>query len=659
MKNAQFRYMLRVGTVRREVNPVGVKDGKITGAPEGDNLFFRRKYSGGLTFQNADFDLLRQAEQSAIRCNECQLDIERECGGQYVNLWSGAFSLTDVKYQYDLGTAKVDTFIVNDAYRAILDGWAKEHNVLNVATTYSVSAKLDFRTNFEFEYYDLDNGIDSLDYSDTYSTFLEAPYWVDGSFPQGGTRSKMNIAFRLVRTAPYTVNAQFPNGIVADLSSDGWKVVFDDPANKVAKYAKQPNLYNFSPYRWGTKGEWSKYPDLVQVNCNSAYDTSLYIKVNKVADSLHSAECRNGFNGPKNGCINIRYYVDETRCRDILWKYGTFNFTRNRRLVDVIYYLLQQVSPANCPASADDLSQFFTAPINYVTGAANKLKNILIAQKTDIISYKSSEAASKGLYSLKNLLEDLRNIFNVYWYIDANGKFKIEHLSFFGSVGTFDLTTNDYERWVRGTRGFEFDKTKMPKYEKLKFSEGNTDDFLTSVIEYSGACVNSREGEDSKETVISRITTDIQGLMINAGSVGNDGFVLLVHDGQNILQETGQMTGGILANGHLAAANLHAAYFLHGRVLSSGKINGYNYTFKSIIKTKKQEPISFPYCCEDSINAFSTFVTTLGANGQLGSNELTIKDGVMKVNVLHGSEPDHVGPTPGRQFNPSFNPSFS
>lgn len=648
-KETQFQYVLKVGNVRRVVNPTDSKDNKITSAPEGSEIFFRRKLSGGLKFQNADAQLLIQNEQSEIRCQEAKLFIQRQCNGNYINYWQGAFSITDCKYDYDLGTVKIDQFVVDDAYRNILENWDKEYNILDVKATVAVNAKLDFRTNFEFAYYDTDNGIDSLDDADTWEDFVNMPYWISGSFPQGGTRSRANIAFRVVRTAPYTVNTQYPNGVVADLSGDGWQVVLDDPTAKIAKYAKKPGVYNFSPYRWGTFSEFGKYPDLIQVACGTPYDGTKYIKVTSI-NGPHSAEC-------SNGCMNIREYVDERRCVDILWQYGTFSFTRNRRLIDVIYYLLQKTSPQNLPNRAEDLSTFLTSATNYVTNKTNKLIDMLIAQKSDIIAYKSSEAATKGLYSLKNLLEDLRKMLNVYWYIDDNGYFKLEHLSFFGKIGKFDLTLPQYERWARGTRNFEFNKLKMPQYERLIFSEAFNDDFAKGEIEYSGDCVNKREGENTAEFTISRIDNDIQGLFVSGGS--NEGFVLLCHVNGQVINEAGELTGTILANGHLSAANLIANYYLDGRVLSAGLMNNKQTAFKSIVKTKKQADISFPYCCEDTINPFATFVTTLGKYGELASTELTIKDGVMKIAVLHDSEPDIYGPTPGRQFNQDFNPSFA
>lgn len=646
----QFKFILRGAGLRIDANPTGTAASKIKGEKEGANLFFRRKLSGDLVFQGVDFDFINSIQESSARCTEIQLEIQRQCSGQFQTLWTGAFSVTDVKYDLDAGTAKIGTFVVNDAYRKLLQGASKEYNILAVQARHTVAAKLDFRTNFEFRYFDDRDGIGSLPDSDTWSDFLNTSNWIDGVIGQNGTRSHANIAFRLVRTAAYTVNTQFPNGFVTDLSGDGWKIIEDNASTRIAKYAKRPNVYNFSPFKWETKGDWTKYNELRQISCNASFDTNRYLPVTGPG-RVTSSEC--------GSCWNIRYYVDTTRCRTVVWEYGTFTFSRNRKLLDVLYYLLQQVDPAVCPASPSDLSTFFTSATNYVTGAANKLIDLLIAQKTDIIGFRSSEPATKGMLSLANLLEDLRNMFNVFWYVDATGKFKIEHRSFFSRVGLFDMRTADYERWARGTRQFEFDKSKMPRYERLKFSEFFGDDFQQGEVEYDGDCVNRRENEDTAEITVSRFVTDLQGLMINGGSGGNTGFVLLAQLNGNVVNELGDLTGQIISNGHLSAANLFATYHKHGRVLSAGKMNGRPTAFLSTVHTKKQTSIKFPYCCSDTVDPFATFATTLGDDGELDTTELTLKDGFMKIDVLHPAEPDTLNPLPKRQFNPSFNPSFA
>jgi hypothetical protein len=644
----QYRYILTVGALTRISTFNGVDNGKLTTERESGQIFYRTKYSGGGKFKDADFKLLKQAEQSLIRCDEAKLELQQACQDGYISLSKTAFGLTDLAFDYDSGTATLDQFITDDDYRTIYENWEKEYNILDVKTTLPLTARLDFRTNFEFAYFDTDQTIESLDDVDTWSLFLEAPYWIDGSFPQNGTRSNLNVAFRLVRDAPYTVSADYPNGAVTDLSADNWIVVKDDPANRKAKYAKQPNLYNFKPYQWGTKGEWTKYPDLIQVDCNTTYDPNQYIKVTG-SNAVTSAEC-------DSGCLNIRYSVDDLRCKDILWKYGTFSYNRNRRLIDVIFYLLQKTCPENCPATPEQISQFFTSATNYVTDRANKLIDIVIAQKSDIIEYKSSEVATKGMYSLQSLTEDLKKQFNVYWFINEDGKFQIEHLSYFKNAGVVDMTVDKYERYVRNTRNFTFDKTKMPQYERLVFSEGFNDDFLKGEIEYSGACINKLPGQNSAENTLSNICNDIQGLMINGGQ--NEGFVLMVHSNGVVLNEAGELTGKMLPNGHLAAANLLYNYHLHGRVLAAGLMNGKPQTFRSITKTKKQGVISYPYCCDDTIEPLAKFITTLSEDGELGNGEFFLKSSYMHLTVMHQGEPVDYQPVPARQFDRSFPKQF-
>jgi hypothetical protein len=643
----RYRFTAYAAGATREMNPIGfIKSAKIKKEREGENIFFRKRLSGSPTFVDDDFEWLHNLEEGGRRCEEVGYKIEMECGGEYREIWNGYYSLTDAKVDLKACRMILNSPQPGDLYKCLMDGYGKEYNVLSVpaSTAYSVQAKLDFDADFQFQRVEMGKFTEELvDDFDTWASFLETSYWIDGTVFKPGTRSKTQIIFRMVKEEPYA------NGEIVDLSGENWKVIQDNIQRNgrlYAKYAKQPDLYNFKPYKYGTTKDFTKYADLKQIGCNDTFDQDRYIEITGPGGA---------FNEETKPNLNLRTNVNATRCVRLIWEFGTFTFNRNRRLVDVLKYLVEQSCPAAAPTDADEISEFLTAEENYATGTINVLKDLLIVAKSDIIGYNSSEPASKALISLKNLLDDLRQMLQLYWYLDAEGKFRIEHFSFFDQVGIVDLNQEKYARWMN--RAYEYDKPNMPRYERLIFSEYFNEDFHLGEIEYSGACVNKLEGQDTKEYNITRFDNDLQNLIIQGESLNRQGFVLIAHQEGQVLKEDGPYSGEELVNGHLAAANLIKHYHQHGRVLGSGLVNGLDTVFKSTLRIKKQNPIIIEDCCEPELDPFATFATGLSSNGSLLYTELSLQTGALAVATLHPAEDGDLF-NPARSFDDSFSDSF-
>jgi hypothetical protein len=647
----QYEFIAYAAGTSREMNPSGTDNLKIRREREGENIFFRLKLSGELTFSGEDFAWLRSLEAGGQRCQKVGFRIKSLCAGTYGELIYVYFSLTDAKVDLRQCTMKLGTSIPADLYQTVFDGYAKEYNTLNVPINinFPVRIKLDFEADFEFAKILMGQLEDPgrIDDEDTWAPFLTTSYWQDGSLFNKGERSDWEIIFRLVKTQRYE------NGLPVDLSSDGWQTVEDGILKDgflYAKYAKKPDLYNFKPYHYGTKEDFNKYSDLIQVDCGQAFDASRYIEVTG-PDNAHepAGDCF-------PGCIEIRTNADQPRCMRLLWEFGTFRFLRNRRLIDVIHYLVQQSCPVVAQDTADDISEFFTDPINYATGLPNALINILLAAKSDVIGYSSTEAATKAMISLKNLQDELKAQFQVYWFLDDSGKYRLEHYSYFDQSGIIDLTLPKWQRWMN--QSYEYDKINMPRYERLKFSEAFNDDFAQGEIEYLGDCVNRLEGQDVKETTVSKFDNDIENLILTAEALNREGFALLVHENGAVVSEEGDISGTLLTNGHLAASNLVKHYYQHGRVLPSGLVNGNALDFKSTLRLIKQDPITIPNCCDLEIDPFATFVTSLSKEGGLLYSEYSLKNnGALTIATLHHIE-DMAYVTPDRSFDDSFSESF-
>ena len=260
------------------------------------------------------------------------------------------------------------------------------------------------------------------------------------------------------------------------------------------------------------------------------------------------------------------------------------------------------------------------------------------------------------MLSLKNLLEDLKSMFNVYWFIDQEtGRFRIEHLSYFEVQGIVDLTLEAFKKFTVGKREYQYQREKQPKFEKLIFAEGSTDDFKEGIIEHTSACVNKKSDENTKEISVSNIATDLYGLIFNSDDYRDEGFVLFSTANGAIEYEVGDLTGFSKPNGHLSAANLFKRYHLHGRVLTSGLMNHKAVAFLSTVRTKKQVALSIPRCQLQPLNLLAKFVTALGDNGQLEKAEFSPRTGRYSLTILNDASTEGLLPVNyTRQFDDSL-----
>lgn len=634
------QFSIAYGSTVRVVQPRDPKKFKVTEQPEGENVFFRKKLGYAVVLAGDDFHFLYDIENSVERCDEIFFLWERKCkeAEPWKLFFGGVFGAGDAKWNRKKCEVQF-TPKTNDGYRVLLENYTREINVLNVSNKVVTSGRLETEDTFEFREINIGE-IGNQSDSDTWATFMTISSWVSGS-TGNGVRNKIEYIFRARTTRPLV------NGQPVDLSERGWILLSADATT--AYYAKPPEIFGFKPYVIGSNSDFNLYPDIVKLRAPANFDRNKYVSLNE--NGANSGAC--GGRG-----LRIRTYIGDERCWDILWEFGLFQFTRNRRLLEVIRYLLRQAAPNLEPTSDADLSTFFTAAINPVTGLNNQVRDPLLAQLSDIKRYRSTEAATKGMLSLRDLLNDLRGILNVFGFINAKGKFQLEHLSYFGTSATFDLTVPKWAKFTDGTESYEYLKAKMPRFEKLNFGIGQNDEFLEAVVEYSGACIVKDEGEDTATINVSRLTTDIEGVMLAGQSFPDAGFVLICQDGTpSIPKQLGGMRTKQYLNGHLSATNAFETYHKHGRVMPSGLLNGRTVEFESVVRTKKQVDITVPACCQQ-VDPTGKFITSESNDGRAA--QITYEfDGSVTFAVVHNS----FGATRNNgasnaQFTESFDLSF-
>ncbi len=103
------------------------------------------------------------------------------------------------------------------------------------------------------------------------------------------------------------------------------------------------------------------------------------------------------------------------------------------------------------PLNVAQMSQFFDRNISPITAKQNVLRSAFIYQASDLMFPETSSASTGVLQdgrinedialSLKEVLEMLKNVFDLEWYIDTSGKFRIEHTSYFANGLSYSVST--------------------------------------------------------------------------------------------------------------------------------------------------------------------------------------------------------------------------
>jgi hypothetical protein len=259
-------------------------------------------------------------------------------------------------------------------------------------------------------------------------------------------------------------------------------------------------------------------------------------------------------------------------------------------LTERIQYFLTQLL-ASVPLILTLSSEFFTAAINYVTGAnPNMLQYTLINQKTDTKDPDATNKATKGTITFNQLMADLKAMYNVRWYIKKDGGtdyLVIEHEKFFyqglsktDSKGTcIDLTDSAKyvdasadEYYIANTQNYISAKVEPIKSETIKFADEDTTDFRAEFfkIEYDTLADKAM----NKEYPVVLMSTDIGKAINNADDIDNNGFYLFNCGSTSVIITREENSGGDdIANAAFSVKWLLHDYYEYGRPDKSGTLS--------------------------------------------------------------------------------------
>ena len=216
-------------------------------------------------------------------------------------------------------------------------------------------------------------------------------------------------------------------------------------------------------------------------------------------------------------------------------------------IFSVISVLLGKIAPNITHDGTTDYSQF-------LYGAANPLginQVLLITPKSNIISAGYDQPAQNAPITLRAVLDMLRDCFRCYWFIDATGKFRVEHIQYFRNGGAYsgspvvgvDLTAQKVLRngksWDFARNQYQYDKPQMAARYQFGWADEVTQLFEGFPIDIISKFVNP---ENIEQINVSQFTSDLDYILLNPSAISKDGFVLLGATKQNELPQTEEYT---------------------------------------------------------------------------------------------------------------------
>lgn len=299
------------------------------------------------------------------------------------------------------------------------------------------------------------------------------------------------------------------------------------------------------------------------------------------------------------------------------------------------------------PVNVAQMSTFFDRNISPITAKQNVLRSAFIYQASDLM-FPETTNASTGLMqdgrinedvalSLKEMLEMLKNVFDMDWYIDTNGKFRIEHISFFinglsysqNNAVSLDLRDEKYLKHLYDYKySYKLDSDNLVGKEELRFNNNEAigksknavepdgqsgatqqtlygyyftrvDDFEYGNIKYLADCVSTDEKGEPKKTPKSDsiLITNFEGVRMADETVDVTKWVLLdveeepqigeigvLPEFQNYLVKSNvcERTTLNMSNGRLTATAIMRDFHRYNKPFSSGLMN-YNDTPNGLI----------------------------------------------------------------------------
>lgn len=303
--------------------------------------------------------------------------------------------------------------------------------------------------------------------------------------------------------------------------------------------------------------------------------------------------------------------------------------------VPVSTILWNDALPTGHAVDTPNISTYMTANPNddYVIEAAANWNDLYIGRAdywTNVTG--SLDIATDFEYSLKDVMDLLKAKLRLWWFIDPDGKFRIEHEKYFRDfIPQADLTSYAADKPEVDVKIYSYEKEDV--YSQINYKEQNTasEDWIKyPAISYSATLTSNKV----KDVTLS-LTTDIKCIIDSGADASSSGWVLLrcVPMGANVRlsYDLGTITPTVYyPNVRLSLAYLSANYYDYFAEAESGTVNNAAFTFTHVREFLKQNNIKFRLTTD--MDWKKPFTLTEGT-GWLDSVEYSPETGMYRIDV--------------------------
>lgn len=667
------KYQIQYRSQQKEVFPFGGDALKYQWPKDPEQIFKRKKLQGNLIFINDaskgidDFDFFKAIELTGGCCEEIKLTVLVDCDGSGYRIeWKGYFSTWMGKLDFDRCKFEVAPD-PDDAYRCILENWEKTFNMFSypIITTTPIGSYVTTTgdtigsccglvapTADAATVYAWDNGI--LGYNSAAEMLAEGwcvkdqaltPYIDMWTFTVNFTTDFNECdAIDLYNS----LGAQIGTARICRIIGNRWYI--NELRNMGGVLATTSAILTATFGTGGSQGHIENGSGSITMTSYQLYPQPFSSILTTWHREEISVPCVSGacVPPPGGGWISLSACVagecDYARC-----PIGNNTKYRGALWVD----MMESIAQTLCPNIPQLTSIFFDknpntgdvrymAGINYVTGAASAVDNLLLSHRTDVIDTSATNPAHApaGNLTLKQMFQWAREVLNVYWDILPNGKLRMEHFSFYQATLSIDLTDPQYKNYVGQKNAYSHTREPIPSFEEFNWQDGQigTLDFIGKNIVYGAGCSSPGQKVDHSPELLS---TDLPYITDNPDlSRSSEGFVLIATDiylGDYIVEsEVGILSSILLPNAHLSWANLHQNYHRWNRYLPNGQMNDNPTVFLSWRPNAKQVDISIPVCCtipDPDGYVITELSSIIPALGRINTMEQSFKMDTLKISL--------------------------
>lgn len=189
----------------------------------------------------------------------------------------------------------------------------------------------------------------------------------------------------------------------------------------------------------------------------------------------------------------------------------------------------------------------YHATNNYVTGTTNYLSPandydiVLANMSTVLVNFGAGSGTETLRLSFNEFMLMLAELFQVYWYIDTNGKFRLEHIYYFDpdfphaahtdvrneGFDVTSITAKNGKSYAWRKNKIYYDKQLYLYSENFKTNNASNEDFVGEPIEYDASCALEFPEVRESDHELNDVTTDIDAVYDDAAGASSQGLAFL------------------------------------------------------------------------------------------------------------------------------------